>query len=72
MLRAGKFLETQRLMEVDMAATEKDAKAGCSSGTCSCKEASVDVRGKKFCSTACADGKNPCGCGHPACKPKPK
>src|ERR1039458_3401072 len=30
MLRAGRFLETQRLMEVDMAATEKDVKAGCS------------------------------------------
>jgi len=55
-----------------MAGTEKDAKVGCSSGACSCKEASVDVRGKKFCSTTCADGKNPCGCGHPPCKPKPK
>ena len=62
----------QRLMEVDMAGMEKDAKVGCSSGACSCKEASVDVRGKKFCSTTCADGKNPCGCGHPSCKPKPK
>src|SRR5450759_415874 len=62
----------QRLMEVDMAGTEKDAKVGCSSGACSCKEASVDVRGKKFCSTTGADGKKPCGCGHPPCKPKPK
>src|SRR5450759_1724186 len=72
MIRDRRFLETQRLMEVDMAATEKDVKFGCRSGTCSCKEAAVDVRGKKFCSTACADGKNPCGCGHPSCKPKRK
>jgi hypothetical protein len=57
-------------MEVDMAAMEKDAKAGCSSGACSCKEATVDVKGKKYCSTSCADGKNPCACSHPGCKPK--
>jgi hypothetical protein len=57
-------------MEVDMAGTEKkDEKGKCNNGACSC-EASVDVGGKKYCSTACADGKKPCRCGHPACKPK--
>jgi hypothetical protein len=28
------------------------------------------VKGKKYCSTSCADGKNPCACSHPGCKPK--
>jgi hypothetical protein len=55
-----------------MPGTEKDTKAGCCGAGCSCKEASVDKGGKKFCSTACADGthKDSCHCGHPNCKPK--
>ena len=56
----------------DMESTEKASKAGCSSAACSCKEASVDVRGKKYCSSGCASGtqKGSCSCGHPPCKPK--
>ncbi len=53
-----------------MAAMKEDVKAGCSNSACSCKEATVDVKGKKCCSTSCADNKNPCVCGHAGCKPK--
>lgn len=49
-----------------------DEKTGCSCGACSCEESAVEVRGKKFCSAACADceNKDSCSCGHSDCKPK--
>jgi len=57
-----------------MPGRREEGKAGCSCGICACKEAPVDVSGRKFCSAACAEGthRDSCLCGHPDCKPKPK